>query len=133
MATNKAKTKVNVAEIDEQFGEFAVPNYSESIYPSLFHAIREVLGLKAQYALKQKNQKFDWKAFNQKFTEVMGDPKDHETRKYTLEQLIEYGTAKTGHSVEELLKINRQSWERRKKWQQQKNGENETQTIDDEF
>ncbi len=44
---NQAKSRVNVAEIDEQFGEFAVPNYSESIYPSLFHAIREVLaGLK---------------------------------------------------------------------------------------
>ncbi len=132
MSKNQAKSQVNVAEIDKQFGEFAVPNYSESIYPSLFHAIREVLGLKVQYALKQRNEKFDWKEFNQKFTEVMGDPKA-ENRKYTLEQLIEYGTAKTGHSVEQLLEINRRSWQRRKEWQRKKDDSNETQTIDDEF
>jgi len=144
MATTKAPAKttaktpaknkpiVDVAKIDEQFGQYAVADYDDSIYPRLFHGIRQVLGLKAQYAVKQKGQAFNWQDFNKTFTEVMGDPKaEPSDRKYSLEQLIEYGRRKTGHSVEELLEINRKSWERRKKWEEQNNSDENQ--VDDEF
>jgi hypothetical protein len=136
MATTKTAAKnksiVDVAKIDEQFGQYAVADYDDSIYARLYHGIRQVLGLKAQYAIKQKGQAFSWQDFNKTFTEVMGDPKaESKDRKYSLEQLIEYGRCKTGHSVEELLEINRKSFERRKKWQEQNNPDyNE---VDDEF
>ncbi len=95
MAGRTQKTKVNTTEIDQALGKFAVANYNESIYPSLYHAIREVMGLKAKYALELEEQKFDWKEFNEVFKEALGDPKDIENRRYTLEQLIEYGHLKT--------------------------------------
>jgi hypothetical protein len=136
MATTKAPAKsksiVDVAKIDEQFGQYAVADYDDSIYARLYHGIRQVLGLKAQYVVKQKGQAFNWQDFNKTFTEVMGDPKaESKDRKYSLEQLIEYGRRKTGHDVPELLEINRKSWERRKKWEERNNSDDNE--VDNEF
>jgi hypothetical protein len=133
MAANKNKKPVvNVAEIDEQFGEFAVANYSESIYPSLYYALREVMGLKCQTAMKQQNRTFDWKVFNQKYGEVMGSTEEGE-RRFSIEQLIQYSIEKTGHNAEALLEINRKSWERRKNRKNKNNGGDNQETIEDEF
>jgi len=133
MAANKNKKPVvNVAEIDEQFGEFAVANYSESIYPSLYYALREVMGLKCQTAMKQQNRTFDWKVFNQKYGEVMGSTEAGE-RRFSIEQLIQYSIEKTGHNAEALLEINRKSWERRKNRKNKNNGGDNQETVEDEF
>ncbi len=133
MAANKNKKPVvNVAEIDEQFGEFAVANYSESIYPSLYYALREVMGLKCQTAMKQQNRTFNWKVFNQKYGEVMGSTEAGE-RRFSIEQLIQYSIEKTGHNAEALLEINRKSWERRKNRKNKNNGGDNQETVEDEF
>jgi hypothetical protein len=133
MAANKNKKPVvNVAEIDEQFGEFAVANYSESIYPALYYALREVMGLKCQTAMKQQNRTFDWKAFNQKYGEVMGSTEAGE-RRFSIEQLIQYSIEKTGHNAESLLEINRKSWERRKNGKNKNNDGDNQETVEDEF
>ncbi len=132
MAASKTKSLVNVAQLDEQFGEFAVADYSESIYPALYYALREVMGIKCQAAMRQQDKRFDWKAFNAKFTEVMGGTKVEE-RKYTLEQLIQYATTKTGKGVEDLLEINRKSWERRNNRKGKNNGSNQEEIVEDEF
>lgn len=132
MAASKTKSLVNVAQLDEQFGEFAVADYSESIYPALYYALREVMGIKCQAAMRQQDKRFDWKAFNTKFTEVMGGTKVEE-RKYTLEQLIQYATTKTGKGVEDLLEINRKSWERRNNRKGKNNGSEQEEVVEDEF
>ena len=132
MAASKTKSLVNVAQLDEQFGEFAVADYSESIYPALYYALREVMGIKCQAAMRQQDKRFDWKAFNAKFIEVMGGTKVEE-RKYTLEQLIQYATTKTGKGVEDLLEINRKSWERRNNQKGKNNGSNQEEMVEDEF
>lgn len=107
-------------------------DYSESIYPALYYALREVMGIKCQAAMRQQDKRFDWKAFNTKFTEVMGGTKVEE-RKYTLEQLIQYATTKTGKGVEDLLEINRKSWERRNNRKGKNNGSEQEEVVEDEF
>lgn len=129
-----SKTKIAPINVDEVLGKYAVADYSESIYPALYHAIREITGLKAKYALEQQGESFNWKEFNQAFKEALGDPKDKENRKYTLEQLIEYAHRKTGKTVEDLLVINRKSWQRRQEWEdKKKNDNNGEKAVDDEF
>ena len=127
-ATTKTP-KLKIEEIDKQFGDLAVKSYSESIYPALFYGLRQSMGGKCQQEWRQKGREFNWNEFNKKFAEVLGDPK--ESPRLTLEQLIEYATAKTGHSVEELLEINRKSNERRQAWQERKNRQQDE--TDDEI
>lgn len=133
MPANKGKAKlVDVQAIDEQFGEFAVSSYSESVYPAVYYALREVMSLKLSAAMRQKNQRFDYKAFNEKFAEVMGEVQP-EKRKFTIEQLVQYAVEKTGHNLESLLEINKKSWERRKNRQSLNNSTSREELIEDEF
>ncbi len=46
------KTKVTPINVDEVLGKYAIADYSESIYPALYRAIREITELKAKYALE---------------------------------------------------------------------------------
>jgi hypothetical protein len=90
------------------------------------------MGLKCQTAMKQQNRTFDWKAFNQKYGEVMGSTEEGE-RRFSIEQLIQYSIEKTGHNAEALLEINRKSWERRKNRKNKNNGGDNQETVEDEF
>jgi hypothetical protein len=139
MATTKTAKKtaptINVDEINQAFGKFSIPKDIESAYTKLYHGLRQSMGNKAKLTMTAKGETFDWKEFNAKFIEVMGDPNaEPSERKFSLEQLEAYGMKMTGHSKKELIEINEKNWKRRNEYLKQQSAETESDSgIDTEF
>ena len=98
---------------DEVLGEFAVSDYHERLYPKVYYAIRERQGYTAKGTM---DEAFNWEAFKEKFEEAFGTL---EERKYTLEQMLDYARRKFGMTLDDLVKANKRSWERRRAWELQ--------------
>jgi hypothetical protein len=106
-------TTDNITPIDDALlAEYPLADYRERVYPSVYFTLRELYGL----ALQRQSDDFDWALYKSWFTEAFGDPKE---RKFTLEQLLDFARRKFDKSLEQLIALNRTSYERRLRWQQQ--------------
>lgn len=106
-------TTDNFALIDDALlTEYPLADYRERVYPAVYFTLRELYGL----ALQRQSDTFDWSLYKVWFTEVFGDPKE---RKFSLEQLLDFARRKFDKSLEQLIALNRASYERRQRWQQQ--------------
>lgn len=96
---------------DAAFGDdFAIKDYSEKEWESVYYAIRELQGKALKKSKEAQGDDFSWDAYKAKFAEVFGTPQD---KRFTLDQLVSYGTQKWGMNLDELKAYNRRSWERR--------------------
>jgi hypothetical protein len=96
---------------DAAFGDdFTVKDYCEKEWEAVYYAIRELQGKALKKSKVAQGDDFDWDAYKAKFAEVFGTPQD---KRFTLEQLVSYGTQKWGMDLDELKAYNRRSWERR--------------------
>lgn len=109
-----ARTTVKQSQspnFDAAFGnDFTVKDYAEKEWESVYYAIRELQGKALRKSKIAQGDTFSWDAYKAKFAEVFGTPQD---KRFTLEQLVSYGTQKWGMDLEELKAYNRRSWERR--------------------
>ncbi|MGL4619284.1 hypothetical protein [Chroococcidiopsis sp.] len=80
-----------------------------------YYTLRELQGLAAK---KSVGDSFSWNELKVRFIEVFGTV---ESRRYSLEQLLEYAQRKFGKSLEDLQEINERSWARRKAFNAQFN------------
>lgn len=96
---------------DAAFGDdFAIKDYAEKEWESVYYAIRELQGKALRKSKIAQGDDFSWDAYKAKFAEVFGTPQD---KRFTLEQLVSYAQQKWGMGLDELKAYNRRSWERR--------------------
>lgn len=96
---------------DAAFGDdFVIKDYCEKEWESVYYAIRELQGKALKKSKEAQGDDFSWDAYKAKFAEVFGTPQE---KRFTLEQLVSYGTQKWGMNLDELKAYNRRSWERR--------------------
>lgn len=111
MARTTTTKQPQFPNFDAAFGDgFAVKDYSEKEWESAYYAIRELQGKALRKSKIAQGDVFSWDAYKAKFAEVFGTPQE---KRFTLEQLVSYGTQKWGMNLEELKAYNRRSWERR--------------------
>lgn len=108
MATRKTSAPTIVPIDDAVLEEYATSDYNEKLYSLVYYTLREVQGIAAK---KSVGDSFSWNELKARFTEVFGTV---ESRRYSLEQLLEYAQRKFGKSLEDLQEINERSWARRK-------------------
>lgn len=100
-----------IPNFDAAFGDdFTVKDYSDKEWESVYYAIRELQGKALKKSKEAQGDDFSWDAYKAKFAEVFGTPQD---KRFTLDQLVSYGTQKWGMDLDELKAYNRRSWERR--------------------
>jgi hypothetical protein len=129
----KSAPKIDINQLNQALGKFTVQDHNQSRYKQAYHGLRQSWGAKAKAALGKRNEAFDWKEFNAKFAEVMGDPNaEPSERKFSLEQLEECAMEMTGHNIDELIQINQRSWQGRKEYLKRQNAEANS-GIDAEF
>ena len=106
-------TTDNFTPIDDALlTEYSLADYHERVYPAVYFTLRELYGL----ALLRQSDDFDWSLYKVWFAETFGEPKD---RKFSIEQLLDFARRKFDKSLEQLIALNRASYERRVRWQQQ--------------
>lgn len=115
MATRKTSAPTIVPIDDAALEEYATSDYNEKLYSLVYYTLRELQGLAAK---KSVGDSFSWNELKARFTEVFGTV---ESRRYSLEQLLEYAQRKFGKSLEDLQEINERSWARRKAFNAQSN------------
>ena len=115
MATRKTSAPTIMPIDDAALEEYATSDYNEKLYSLVYYTLRELQGLAAK---KSVGDSFSWNELKARFTEVFGTV---ESRRYSLEQLLEYAQRKFGKSLEDLQEINERSWARRKAFNAQFN------------
>ncbi|MBE9020124.1 hypothetical protein C7Y66_14420 [Chroococcidiopsis sp. CCALA 051] len=115
MATRKTSAPTIMPIDDAALEEYATSDYNEKLYSLVYYTLRELQGLAAK---KSVGDSFSWNELKARFTEVFGTV---ESRRYSLEQLLEYAQRKFGKSLEDLQEINERSWARRKAFNAQSN------------
>jgi hypothetical protein len=115
MATRKTSAPTIVPINDAALEEYATSDYNEKLYSLVYYTLRELQGIAAK---KSVGDSFSWNELKVRFTEVFGTV---ESRRYSLEQLLEYAQRKFGKSLEDLQEINERSWARRKAFNAQSN------------
>lgn len=115
MATRKTSAPTIVPIDDAALEEYATSDYNEKLYSLVYYTLRELQGLAAK---KSVGDFFSWDELKVRFIEVFGTV---ESRRYSLEQLLEYAQRKFGKSLEDLQEINERSWARRKAFNAQFN------------
>lgn len=120
----KATTK-NFQPIDDSLlTVYPLANYRERVYPAVYFTLRELYGL----SLQRQSDSFDWALYKVWFSTTFGEPKDC---KFSLEQLLDFAHRKFDKSLEQLVALNRASYERRLHWQQQQLDREQTLMTED--
>lgn len=127
MATTKKAPQIR--SIDTTALGFEVPTYEERQWKKVYYGLRELIGVTSKRSTEAKGGDFDWSLFKDNFTQAFGA---EEEQRYTLEELVNYAQQHFGKGLEELVEINRKSWERRNAYQQQQNAELEANAALDE-
>ena len=100
MATRKTSAPTIVPIDDAALEEYATSDYNEKLYSLVYYTLRELQGLAAK---KSVGDSFSWNELKVRFTKVFGTV---ESRRYSLEQFLEYAQRKFGKSLEDLQEIN---------------------------
>jgi hypothetical protein len=93
MATRKTSAPTIVPIDDAALEEYATSDYNEKLYSLVYYTLRELQGIAAK---KSVGDSFSWNELKARFTEVFGTV---ESRRYSLEQLLEYAQRKFGKSL----------------------------------
>ncbi|NJO59321.1 MAG: hypothetical protein HC836_13710 [Richelia sp. RM2_1_2] len=114
MAARKSSTPNFQAIDDSVLGEYSVSNYSERLYSKVYYSIRSLCGILA----KRSFQDFNWEAFKERFANDFGKV---EEKRFSLEQLLEFASRKFGKTLEDLVVLNKLSWQRRREYAERVN------------
>jgi hypothetical protein len=110
MATKTKKlTKID----DSTMGIYKLPSYQESKLKAVYYALQEVYGKSSEAKSGTNWKKAEWQQFKSKFQETFGTI---EQPKYTVEQMIQFSIDRFNKGLEELLEVNRKTWQRREKY-----------------
>ena len=107
------KTKKLATIDDSKMGIYQLPSYQESKLKAVYYALQEVYGKSSEAKSGTNWKKAEWEQFKAKFLETFGTV---EQPKYTVEQMIQFSIDRFNKGLEELLEVNRKTWQRREKY-----------------
>ncbi|KYC34523.1 hypothetical protein WA1_50810 [Scytonema hofmannii PCC 7110] len=112
--TAKSK-KVSLID-DSAMGIFQISSYNQRKFKAVYYALQETWGQTIQAQSKTNWNKANWEEFKSHFWATFGTV-DHP--KYSVEQIVEYSIKHFNKGLEELLEVNKRTWERRERLKQE--------------
>lgn len=95
-------------------GSFQIPDYKGRKFKAVYYALQETWGQTIQAQSKTSWNKANWEEFKSHFSATFGTVAHP---KYSVEQIVEYSIKHFNKGLEELLKVNKRTWERRERLQ----------------
>jgi hypothetical protein len=109
MATKTRK----VSLIDDSImGIYQIAAYNERKLKAVYYGLQETWGKIIQAQSQTNWTKAQWDEFKFRFIATFGTI---ENPKYTVEQMVEYSIKHFNKGLEELLEVNKRTWQQRKR------------------
>ncbi|OUL28584.1 hypothetical protein [Nostoc sp. 106C] len=110
------KTKKLSLIDDSAMGVYQIASYNDRKLKAVYYGLQETWGKTLQAQFQTNWNKARWNDFKTKFATTFGTI---ENPKYTVEQMIEYSIKHFNKGLEELLEVNKRTWQQRERWKQQ--------------
>jgi hypothetical protein len=104
------KTKKITLIDDSTMGVFKIPSYKERKLKAVYYGLQETWGQTLQAKSQTNWKKAEWEEFKIQFTFTFGTA---DNPKYSIEQMVDYSIKQFNKGLEELLEVNKRSWEKR--------------------
>jgi hypothetical protein len=106
------KTKKTTLIDDSAMGIFKIPSYKERKLKAVYYGLQETWGQTIQAQSQANWKKTEWEDFKTRFAFAFGTA---DNPRYSIEQMVEYSIKHFNKGLEELLEVNKRSWEKRER------------------